>query len=55
MITFEVVNFKSSYHVILGRPAYHKFQARSCHIYNKLKMPAPNGWITVSGSFKKAQ
>ena len=55
MITFEVVNFKSSYHVILGRPAYHKFHARSCHIYNKLKMPAPNGWITISGSFKKAQ
>ena len=23
MITFKVVNFKSSYHVILGRPAYH--------------------------------
>ncbi|KAK1668522.1 hypothetical protein QYE76_056681 [Lolium multiflorum] len=27
MITFEVVPFKSSYHVIFGRPTYHK-----CHI-----------------------
>ncbi|KAK1614073.1 hypothetical protein QYE76_019590 [Lolium multiflorum] len=28
MITFEVVPFKSSYHVIFGRPTYHKFHAR---------------------------
>ncbi|KAK1614823.1 hypothetical protein QYE76_020340 [Lolium multiflorum] len=27
MITFEVVPFKSSYHVIFGRPTYHKFHA----------------------------
>ena len=27
-ITFEVVPFKSSYHVIFGRPTYHKFHAR---------------------------
>ena len=25
------------------------------HIYNKLKMPGPNGTITVRGSFRKAQ
>ncbi|KAK1648151.1 hypothetical protein QYE76_065956 [Lolium multiflorum] len=42
-ITFEVVPFKSSYHVIFGRPTYHKFHARACYIYNKLKMPGPNG------------
>ena len=55
IISFEVINFKSSYHVIFGRPSYHKFHARSCYIYSKLKILAPNGWITVSGSFKKAQ
>jgi len=55
MITFEVVPFKSSYHVIFGRPTYHKFHARPCYIYNKLKIPGPNGWITVSGDFKKAR
>ncbi|KAK1662826.1 hypothetical protein QYE76_050985 [Lolium multiflorum] len=43
MITFEVVPFKSSYHVIFGRPTYHKFHARACYIYKKLKIPGPNG------------
>ncbi|KAK1681685.1 hypothetical protein QYE76_042533 [Lolium multiflorum] len=43
MITFEVVPFKSSYHVIFGRPTYHNFHARACSIYNKLKIPGPNG------------
>ena len=55
IITFEVMPFKSTDHVIFGRPAYHKFHARPCYIYNKLKMPGPNGTITVHGSFKKAQ
>ncbi|KAK1615357.1 hypothetical protein QYE76_020874 [Lolium multiflorum] len=55
MITFEVVPFKSSYHVIFGRPTYHKFHARACYIYNKLKIPGPNGWITVSRDYKKAR
>ncbi|KAK1615994.1 hypothetical protein QYE76_021511 [Lolium multiflorum] len=43
MITFEVVPFKSSYHVIFGRRTYHKFHARACYIYNKLKIPGPKG------------
>src|SRR4051794_38618275 len=55
IITFKVVDFRSSYHVIFGRPTYHKFHARPCYIYNKLKIPGPNGMITVTGSFKKAQ
>ncbi|KAK1647041.1 hypothetical protein QYE76_064846 [Lolium multiflorum] len=54
MITFEVVPFKSSCHVIFGRPTYHKFHARACYIYNKLKIPGPKGMITVSGDYKKA-
>jgi hypothetical protein len=54
-ITFEVVPFKSSYHVIFGRPAYHKFHARACYIYNKLKMPRPNGTITIHGNYRKAK
>ncbi|KAK1698864.1 hypothetical protein QYE76_015561 [Lolium multiflorum] len=43
MIMFEVVPFKSSYHVIFGRPTNHKFHARACYIYNKLKIPGPKG------------
>ncbi|KAK1685779.1 hypothetical protein QYE76_046627 [Lolium multiflorum] len=48
-ITFEVVPFKSSYHVIFGRPTYHKFHARACYIYNKLKIPGPKGRTTKWG------
>ncbi|KAK1643130.1 hypothetical protein QYE76_060935 [Lolium multiflorum] len=47
MITFEVVPFKSSYHVIFGRPTYHKFHARACYIYNKLKIPGPKDGIEI--------
>jgi hypothetical protein len=54
-ITFEVVPFKSTYHVIFGRPAFHSFHARPCYIYNQLKMPGPEGIITVYGSFRKAK
>jgi hypothetical protein len=54
-ITFEVVPFKSTYHVIFGRPAFHSFHARPCYIYNQLKMPGPDGIITVYGSFGKAK
>jgi hypothetical protein len=54
-ITFEVVPFKSTYHVIFGRPAFHSFHARPCYIYNQLKMPGPDGIITVYGSFKKSK
>jgi hypothetical protein len=54
-ISFEVVPFKSAYHAILGRPAFRRFMARSCYIYNKLKMPGPKGVITVNGNFAKAQ
>jgi hypothetical protein len=54
-ITFEVVPFKSTYHVIFSRPAFHSFHARPCYIYNQLKMPGPDGIITIYGSFRKAK
>jgi hypothetical protein len=54
-ITFEVVPFKSTYHVIFGRSAFHSFHARPCYIYNQLKMPRPEGIIIVYGSFRKAK
>jgi hypothetical protein len=54
-MTFEVVPFKSIYHVIFGRPAFHSFHARPCYIYNQLKMPGPDGIITIYGSFRKAK
>ena len=54
-IAFEVVPFKSSYHAIFGRPAFARFMARPCYIYSKLKIPGPNGVITVHGDYKKAK
>jgi hypothetical protein len=49
MNMFELVPFKSSYHAIFGRPTNHKFHARACYIYNKLKISGP------SGDYKKAR
>ena len=54
-LRFEVVPFKSAYHAIFGRPAFAKFMARPCYVYSKLKLPGPNGTITVNGNFKKAK
>ena len=42
------------YHAILGRSAYAMFMAVPNYTYLKLKMPGPNGVITVSGSFEQA-
>ena len=55
MLTFEVVDFQSAYHAILGRPAYARFMARPCYVYLKLKMSSPKGVITVTGNRKKAE
>lgn len=49
------VPFDSAHHAIFGRPAFTKFMARPCYVYNKLKMPGPNGIITVCGDFKMAK
>src|SRR6185312_9628748 len=53
-LTFEVVDWKGVYHALLRRPAYAKFMAVPNYTYLKLKMPGPNGVITVSGSFEQA-
>ena len=54
-LTFEVVDFQSAYHAILGRPAYACFMARPCYMYLKLKTPGSKGVITITGSPKKAE
>src|SRR3954464_1189715 len=54
-ITFDVVDFPSAYHALLGRPAYAKFMSIPCYVYLKLKMPGPNGVITISGNYKQAE
>ena len=49
-----MVDFPGSYHAILGWPCYAKFMAIPNYTYLKLKMPGPNGIITVSSAFSHA-
>jgi hypothetical protein len=53
-LTFEVVGFQGTYHAVLGRPCYAKFMAVPNYAYLKLKMPGPNGVITVGTTYKHA-
>jgi hypothetical protein len=53
-IKFEVTDFESSYHAILGRPALAKFMAMSYYPYLLLKMPAPTGVLSFRGDIKHA-
>jgi hypothetical protein len=48
----KVMDWRSQYHVILGRPAFAKFIVVPHHAYLALKIPGPKGVITVQGSFK---
>ncbi|XP_020172463.1 uncharacterized protein [Aegilops tauschii subsp. strangulata] len=54
-LTFEVVEFHSAYHAVLGRTAYAHFMARPCYVYLKLKMPGPRGVITVTSNQQRAE
>jgi hypothetical protein len=49
-LKFEVMDWPSQYHAILGRPAFAKFIAVPHYAYLTLKIPGPKGTITVQGS-----
>jgi hypothetical protein len=51
-LTFEVVGFRGTYHAVLGRPCYAKSMAVPNYTYLKLKMPGPNGVITVGSTYR---
>jgi hypothetical protein len=51
-LEFEVMDWPSQYHAILGRPAFAKFMAVPHYAYLTLKIPGPKGTITVQGSFE---
>jgi hypothetical protein len=53
-IKFEVANFESSYHAILGRPVLAKFMAVPHYVYLLLKMPGRSGVLTLRGDLKKS-
>jgi hypothetical protein len=46
-LTFQVVGFHGTYHVVLGRSCYVKLMAIPNYTYLKLKMPVPNRVITI--------
>jgi hypothetical protein len=52
-IKFEVADFDSSYHAILGRPALAKFMAMPHYVYLLLKMLGKIGVLTLRGNLKK--
>jgi hypothetical protein len=51
-LEFEVMDWPSQYHAILGWPAFAKFMAVPHYAYLTLKIPGSKGTITVQGSFK---
>jgi hypothetical protein len=53
-IKFEVANFESSYHAILGHPALAKFMVVLHYVYLLLKMPGLSGVLTLRGNLKNS-
>ena len=53
-IKFEVADFESSYHAILGCPALAKFMAIPHYPYLLLKMSGPNGVLSLRSDLKRA-
>jgi hypothetical protein len=53
-IKFEIANFESSYHAILGRLALAKFMAVPHYVYFLLKMPGRSGVLTLRCDLKKS-
>jgi hypothetical protein len=54
-IKFEVADFETSYHAILGRLAIAKFMAVPHYTYLVLKMPSPAGVLSLQGDLKISQ
>jgi hypothetical protein len=54
-IKFEVVDWPSQYHAILGRPTFARFMAVPHYAYLKLRMPTNRGPLMISGSFARSE
>src|SRR4051812_43832420 len=52
-IWFEVADLRIPYHALFGLPAFAKFMLNAHEPYLKMKIPGPNGVITVIGDFRK--
>jgi hypothetical protein len=49
-LEFEVMDWPSQYHAILGQPAFARFMAVPHYAYLVFKIPGANGVITVKGN-----
>jgi hypothetical protein len=54
-VKFEVADFETSYHAILGRPAITKFMAVPHYTYFVLKMPSPAGTKRNDGGLHRVE
>ena len=53
-IKFEVADFESSYHAIVGRPVLAMFMAVPHYVYLLLKMPGNTGVLSLRGDLLKS-
>ena len=53
-LIFDIVPFHSSYHALLRRTTFARFNAVPHYAYLKLKMPGPHGVITVNGKVERS-
>ena len=53
-IKFDVANFESSYHAILGRPALAMFMVVPHYVYLLLKMPGNTRVLSLHGDLLKS-
>ena len=53
-LIFDIVPFRSGYHALLGRTAFGRFNVVPHYAYLKLKMPGPQGVITVNGNTERS-
>ena len=53
-IKFEVADFESFYHAILGRPVLAKFMVVPHYVYLLLKMPGNTGILSLRGDLLKS-
>jgi hypothetical protein len=51
-LEFEVMDWPSQYHAIVGHPAFAKFMVVPHYAYLMLKILGPKGTIMVQGSFE---
>jgi hypothetical protein len=51
-VKFEVEDFETFYHAILGRPSIAKFMVVPHYTYLVLKMPSPAGVLSLQGDLK---